>query len=263
MMKIRLICFGLILNCFIYLTYAQHFECNSVNGYNTKDLTSAIQWQVTTEDQCLSNLAAECSFYISFCHQAPMCFNEYSACQNGTGTTNVTIIGGYNSTLFYPYENGKIGFYAKFPNGPTQNISNTTRCEPSLIINFNCNTKVKWFAPLFNATASAPQPTDIDIDQCKTTLTFDYDGACFNGQEPSNGLSGGAVFLIILFSVTFVYMVGGLLYNGFVQHKSGLNLLPHAQFWIGLPLYAIEGCRTSLGLCSCSSTPSQATYESV
>ncbi|CAF1331606.1 unnamed protein product [Rotaria sordida] len=259
----RLICLGLVLNYFIYFTYAQHFVCNSIDGYNTKELTSAIQWQVTTPQQCLSNLALDCSFYISFCQTAPMCFNEYSACQNATGAANVTVIGGFTSTLFYPNENAKTGFYAKFPNGPMQNISNTTHCEPSLIIKFKCNSQVKWFAPLTNATASAPQPIDIDVDQCLTTMTFEYEGACYNGQEPSEGLSGGAVFLIILFSVALVYIAVGMIYNGLIKNQSGINLLPNTQFWIGLPLNAIEGCRTTLGFCSGSSRPSQATYESV
>jgi hypothetical protein len=31
----------------------------------------------------------------------------------------------------------------------------------------------------------------------------------------------------------------GVGYNGLVKHKSGINLLPQAQFWIGLPLHAI------------------------
>ncbi|CAF4712814.1 unnamed protein product, partial [Rotaria magnacalcarata] len=54
-------------------------------------------------------------------------------------------------------------------------ISNTTNCTPTLIINFNCNPKVKWLVPITNGTASAPEPTDVDLN---TTMTFDYDGAC-------------------------------------------------------------------------------------
>jgi len=231
-----------------------------------QDLTSATQWQVRTDYQCLTNPAADCSYYISFCQTAFTCFNQYSACQNASGSSNMTIIGAYSSNVFHENESGPKGFYAKFPKGPMQNISNTTYCEPSLRINFNCNLKAQWFAPVTNATASAPEPTDIDLDQtdpCLTIMTFDYAGACYYGKEPEKGIGGGAVFLIILFSLILAYFIVGVSYNAFVKQRSGINLLPQAQFWIGLPLNAIEGCRASIGCCSGSLKPSQATYESV
>jgi len=265
-MKIRLICFGLLLNCLLYHTYAQHFVCNSLDGYETKALTSATQWQVKTHYQCLSNLAGNCTFYISFCQPAPMCFNEYSACEKTSESTNMTIIGNFTSTVFHENESGPKGFYAKFPNGPEQNITNTTRCAPSLKIKFNCNLRAIWFAPVDNETASAPHPTSVEIDNtdhCLTIMTFDYAGACYYGKEPERGLTGGGIFLIILFSVAFVYFVVGIGYNAFVKHRSGIHLLPQAHFWIGLPLSAIEGCRATLSICTGSSAPSRATYESV
>ena len=42
-----------------------------------------------------------------------------------------------------------------------------------------------------------------------------------------------------LFVVVCVYLIGGVLYNAFVKHQTGINLLPQAQFWIKLPLHAI------------------------
>jgi hypothetical protein len=72
-------------------------------------------------------------------------------------------------------ESGAEGFYAKFPKGPMQNISNTTYCEPSLIVKFNCNRKATWFAPIGNTTASAPEPTDIDIDTMDPCLVNDFE----------------------------------------------------------------------------------------
>jgi len=109
-----------------------------------------------------------------------MCFNEYSACQNASEASNMTIIGAYATHIFY--ENGKFrlvlltfmdhylclesgpkGFYAKFPPGPMQNISNTTRCEPTLKIKFNCNLSAKWLTPLGNSTGIAPDPMDVDV----------------------------------------------------------------------------------------------------
>ena len=45
--------------------------------------------------------------------------------------------------------------------------------------------------------------------------------------------------LFSLFSVILVYFIVGVAYNGLVNHKSGVHLLPQAQFWIGLPVNAI------------------------
>jgi hypothetical protein len=42
-----------------------------------------------------------------------------------------------------------------------------------------------------------------------------------------------------LFSFTLVYFLVGAIYNGLVKHRSGINLIPQAEFWIGLPLHAI------------------------
>jgi hypothetical protein len=85
-------------------------------------------------------------------------------------------------------------------------------------------------------------------------MIFSYAGACKNGQDPTkNGISPAALFLIMyvwntsrilklffsLFSSALVYFIVGAIYNGLVKHRSGINLIPNAKFWIGLPLYAI------------------------
>ena len=41
----------------------------------------ASEWQVTTDYQCLTNLAADCTFYISFC-QPGWLFNYDTCCNN-------------------------------------------------------------------------------------------------------------------------------------------------------------------------------------
>lgn len=48
-----------------------------------------------------------------------------------------------------------------------------------------------------------------------------------------------ACLLRSLFSVLLAYFVVGMTYNGLVKRQSGINLLPHAQFWISLPVHAI------------------------
>ncbi|CAF0998067.1 unnamed protein product [Adineta steineri] len=264
MINTRSLYFALLLTCFVHYTYGQHAICNSLEGYDTKALISAVQWQVTTDYACLGNPAAACTYYISFCQTAENCFHQYSACQNSTGASNMTVIGAYSTTIFHENESGPKGFYAVFPQGPRQNVSNTTICEPSLKIKFTCNLKTQWLVPIGDVTALAPEPDDVDVDDaCLTTMTFDYPGACYQGKEPEKGMSGGAVFLLILFSVAVAYFLIGMAYNGFVKHKSGVNLIPQASFWIGLPIHIIEGFRTTLGVCTGSSKTTGTSYESV
>ncbi|CAF0941553.1 unnamed protein product [Adineta ricciae] len=254
MMHIRLASVGLLLLCLIYHASTQHAICNSLEGYDTKFLLNAVQWRVTTDYQCLGHLAAN----------SPNCLNEYSACQNSSASTNITALGALSTTVFYENDPGEKGFYALFARAPNQTVSNTTTCAPSFKIKFRCNLQSHWFAPVGDETANTPQPTDIDVDDdCLTTMTFDFPGACIHEDKPKKGLSGGSVFLLILFSVLIAYFLVGVAYNGLYKHKSGVHLIPQAEFWISLPLLAIEGCRTTLSICSRSSSESRATYDSV
>ena len=85
-------------------------------------------------------------------------------------------------------------------------------------------------------------------------MDMEYAGACNSNVAPEDkGIHIGAVVLIMyvrrachlfedrfsLFSVALVYFIGGAIFNRLVKHRSGINLVPHAQFWIGLPLLAI------------------------
>ncbi|CAF0955997.1 unnamed protein product [Adineta ricciae] len=285
MMHISLTSIGLLLLCLIYHASAQHTICNSLEGYDTKFLLNAVQWRVTADYQCLGHPAANCTYFFSFCQTgmfvwvffcrakthpcvlsslAPNCLNEYSACQNSSASSNITVLGALSTTVFYENDPGEKGFYALFARAPNQTVSNTTTCAPSFKIKFRCNLQSHWFAPVGDETANTPEPTDIEIDdQCLTTMTFDFPGACIHEDEPKKGLSGGSVFLLILFSVLIAYFLVGVAYNGLYKHKSGIHLIPQAEFWISLPLLAIEGCRTTLGICSRSSSESRATYDSV
>ena len=87
-------------------------------------------------------------------------------------------------------------------------------------------------------------------------MTFDFPGACTHEDKPKKGLSGGSVFLLMyvgnfqtcvknytlifrLFSVLTAYFLVGVAYNGLYRHKTGVHLIPQAEFWISLPLLAI------------------------
>lgn len=256
----------IILASLVGYAKAQHFICYPLTGYDTSHLTDVTQWKIQTDSHCLSHPAVDCSIYVSFCQLAPNCFNQYAACEQSELSNNVTIIGEHTSTPFHAYESGGASFYAEFPMGPLQNISNSTYCSPSLRIEFECDEDYQWQKPIiYNATANAPLPEDIDFDPndaCRTIIRMKYSGAC-KPKPQEGGITAGGVFLIILFVTTLVYFIFGALYNGCIKHRSGIHLIPQAQFWIGLPLYMIEGCRATITCCTRTQPSSSSNYDSV
>ena len=66
-------------------------------------------------------------------------------------------------------------------------------------------------------------------------------------KNPSGGgggggrIGGGTVFIIILIVLAFVYLVGFALFYHFRHQRHGVELIPHREFWTGLPGYARDG----------------------
>lgn len=56
-------------------------------------------------------------------------------------------------------------------------------------------------------------------------------------------LSGGTIFLLVLFAVAVVYVGFGALYNWRVRGASGMELLPNAAFWREFASLVADGCR--------------------
>jgi len=49
----------------------------------------------------------------------------------------------------------------------------------------------------------------------------------------SGKITGGGVFLILLFCVPTIYLVAGVIVNKFVRHQSGVEVIPNYAFWGG------------------------------
>jgi hypothetical protein len=58
---------------------------------------------------------------------------------------------------------------------------------------------------------------------------------------PGTGIGGGAVFIIILLVVAFVYFVGFAAYFRFRHQRTGKELIANRTFWVALPTYAKYG----------------------
>jgi len=71
-------------------------------------------------------------------------------------------------------------------------------------------------------------------------FTFDSSAACPTGR--ASVMSGGSIFLIILFVVAASYVVGFVAYNYAVKKtQPGPDLLPHLEFWKSVPGLVQDG----------------------
>jgi hypothetical protein len=62
------------------------------------------------------------------------------------------------------------------------------------------------------------------------------------GDVPSSGLSSGSVFLLIFFTVLFVYCLGGAVYNTKRKGTKGMESIPNIDTWRALPGNIKAGC---------------------
>ncbi|XP_061180229.1 uncharacterized protein LOC133188757 [Saccostrea echinata] len=63
-------------------------------------------------------------------------------------------------------------------------------------------------------------------------LTFQSKYAC---PRKESGISAGTILIIIFFSLLFVYLIGGVLFQIFIKKNSGKHAIPNSSFWFGLP----------------------------
>ncbi|CAF3374870.1 unnamed protein product [Rotaria socialis] len=69
-------------------------------------------------------------------------------------------------------------------------------------------------------------------------------GKCiYTPDESSGGLTGGAIFIIILVSAMAIYAIASVIFLRFVKHEQGINLVPNRNLWLQLGHDSIHGVR--------------------
>ncbi|XP_067122300.1 uncharacterized protein [Centruroides vittatus] len=104
------------------------------------------------------------------------------------------------------------------------------------------------------------------------TLTLTTKCACADGchapeptpkptPEPKSGskLSTGSILLIVFFTFLVIYIIGGIIWNGYCLGASGIELLPNLEFWREFPALVTDGARFTAQCCMNRTT----TYDSV
>lgn len=67
-------------------------------------------------------------------------------------------------------------------------------------------------------------------------MTVPYAGAC---SKKEKGLSTGSVLVLIFFISVTVYLLVGIGYNSCVANKTGIEIIPHFNFWSAILLFAL------------------------
>lgn len=110
--------------------------------------------------------------------------------------------------------------------------------------------------------AEGEQPETNDTVLYKLLLASKY--ACryapnLNPSENVSSLSGGEIFVIVVFSLIGAYIVFGVMFQAFIKKESGKRLCPNHEFWCKIP----ELCTRSKGEAISSTPGSGAKYDAI
>ncbi|XP_006819098.1 uncharacterized protein LOC102807910 [Saccoglossus kowalevskii] len=98
-----------------------------------------------------------------------------------------------------------------------------------------------------HAYGSADFSTNYDFD-----LSSKY---CCPIDGGNGGLSAGSVLCIIAVVLVVVYLIGGILFNKFIRHAEGSDVIPNKQFWAALPALIKDGFLFAISPCRKGSSP--------
>ncbi|XP_045169913.1 cation-dependent mannose-6-phosphate receptor-like [Mercenaria mercenaria] len=107
----------------------------------------------------------------------------------------------------------------------------------------------------FQCDPNADPPTDTALGETSTTIygfTVASKYACVpGGPDPGPGpgpsvevsvsISVGSVLVIVFFAVLVVYLIAGVVFNKFVRHNTGKELMPNVTLWVAFPGLVKDG----------------------
>ena len=113
--------------------------------------------------------------------------------------------------------------------------------------NAKCNEDVRLVNVTFICDKTVRRPTTMKVIEdppCQFEITIRASDACPLHQ--TKRITAGAIFLILLFVLLFVYLLVAIGYKRFHMQQSGLALVPHLSFWTTLFNMFLHGCQFSL-----------------
>jgi len=110
-------------------------------------------------------------------------------------------------------------------------VVDTTPRQVDIDIKCDPTASVLTFASFVPAVPKIPAPPAYTY-----SLTLTSSVLC-----GGSGISGGSIFLIVLFGGIILYFLGGVLFNKFQQQKEGIEVIPNVEFWKEVPGYLLDG----------------------
>ncbi|CAF3213947.1 unnamed protein product [Rotaria socialis] len=158
--------------------------------------------------------------------------------------------------------------YSKFDGGNCKDaaacLTSTTTGQSALIVRpsavkFEHEENVNLLVYQSGETTLTVYLTCADIDEDKINSRQDsptifniylQSRCCCPGKchfsTQSGSLTGGAVFVILLVSVLFAYIVGGMLFLKYARGATGTDIIPHRMIWLNVVSYVLDGLRYTL-----------------
>jgi hypothetical protein len=122
-------------------------------------------------------------------------------------------------------------------------FKNGEKCKPSPMV---VKDRILTLRLTCDKTAKERKLTIDETDECVYEVDVKSALACGNGA--SDGLSGGALFLIVVFSVILCYIVFGCIICVVKFGKSiGPDACPQKDFWCALPGFFVAGIGFTIG----------------
>lgn len=183
-----------------------------------------------------------------------ICAPLKTLCEGSNNVAGSTFLGGHCTSLgraddftvsaLNSSDLGQGGLYLQYNGGDRSGVS---KGYHALGIIINCSPQIQDIQFVNITTQSCSVNCDNQPDAIYY-FTLSHPAAC--GFPPFGGLSGGSVFLIILFCSFGAYFLVGMLVNAFGRGKSGCDIIPNAEFWVSLPGLVKDG---SLFIITCGS----------
>jgi len=221
----------------LFVTYS---SAQGINAYNcnwtnsaTGDMYSFYPLLNNNTDYFLATTSWK--VWMNVCRQTvtSLCGINVAACQQWDPNTpsGKASLGLSSSASFGPLarttQNGQKGSTLKFTGGVSGR---------AFELDFQCSTATGAGNPTFEVET----PSKFYNFQWITTY------ACPTNRPPpgppgSGGLSGGGIFLILVFCLLAVYVAAGITYNVVMKKATGKEIIPNVEFWLSIPGLTKDG----------------------
>ncbi|ORX81936.1 hypothetical protein BCR32DRAFT_292980 [Anaeromyces robustus] len=117
--------------------------------------------------------------------------------------------------------------------------------ESDYILNFEGEEKSGYSTEFrFSCVGNNDGNPEVELDESKKKVVITWKGICVSDGKTSpvdddkknkdEKSGGGHFFLRFIFIIVVCYFVIGMCYNFFVLNKSGIDIIPHVDFWNAL-----------------------------